>query len=751
MQLARRTGGSAAGSKKSFRGRSLGLSARTPDRLCREPAPESSSRTRILLALTAVLLWPDAVAAYDWRGIGPAAASLFLVLFLASLYAFLALILAPLRRMRREFRARRACQNARFERVVVLGFDGLDPELAARWIRQGKLPHLARLSKTGTFVPLATTHPPLSPVAWATFVCGVNPGKHNVFDVLGRDRHTYRPLASSARVIPPRGRRILSRRGAPLEAKALRKSKPFWHYLGDAGISASVIRVPASFPPEPFAGVLLAGGNVPDLRGTLGTSSLFTSREAAAGRQEGCMVLPLVQASDFWRGELAGPEDPSSKDEAADLILPFRLRLEAVPSGALALRAVMELDSQRIPLRSGKYSEWIPVSFRGHRGFRMEGICRAYLKSLQPDVELYISPVQIDPRRPALTISHPPEYAVELGELHGPFATLGMAEDTAALEQGALGEEAFLSQCYQIHAERERVFFHALEKAPRGLCIGVFDIADRVQHMFWRRLEPPLPQVEPPDVSPIELLYQRLDALVGRVLESAGKEALLLVLSDHGCKGVRRTFNLNAWLHAHGYLQLVSGSTVSEERFRQVDWQRTRAYALGQTSLYLNLAGRERHGIVQPGAGAEALLRELREKLLGVTDPENGQPAIRDVFESWEVYEGPYCENAPDMILGYAPGYGPARESMNGAVMGQVFQETTRAASGGHANDPHDVPGVLFANRVIRADDPSLTDLAPTILRLFGLPVPRHMDGSAWTVRIEPAPPRPPGPAPGPL
>ena len=702
-----------------------------------------------LLVLGGALLWPQPAAALDWSGTAAAAASLYLVLVLAFLYAFFLVIVRPLRRILRVTRQRRALRQARMQRVVIVGFDGMDPELAARWMRQGKLPHLARLAKTGTFRPLASTHPPVSLVAWSTFLTGVNPGKHNIFDAVSRDRHTYRPFPSSARVLGHRRRPFPGNSLGVAEVKALRKSKPFWHYLGEAGIFSAIIRVPATFPPEPHEGVLLAGLGVPDLRGTPGTYSLFTSREAGAVRQDGGELLPLVQEGESWRGELPGPENPLLKNEPVDLTLPFRLRRDPRDPLASARRAIVEIDGRKISLRAGKYSDWIPLRFHGARGALLEGICRMYLKSVQPEAELYVSPVHIDPRRPALPISYPLEYSAGLGNHHHPFATLGRAEDTRALENGAMEQGAFLEQCYQVHAERERMFFDALEQTRRGLCVCVFDIIDRVQHMFWRQLEPS--PAEPPEPSSIEALYQRMDALVGRVLERAGTDALVLFLSVHGCKAFRRSFNLNAWLHQHGYLALVSGSTVSEERFRQVDWQRTRAYGLDSCGLYLNLAGRERYGIVQAGEEADALLAELRQKLTTAADPATGQPAIRSVFDRREVFHGPYVENAPDLLIGYAPGHGPARESVHGAVMGEVFAENTRAWSGDHIMDPRDVPGVLFANRNILGERHRIEDLAPTILQIFGLPVPRYMDGRAWTIRTEPAPPRPPGPLPGPL
>jgi len=706
--------------------------------------PRSSTRRDIfhkalLLALVCLAL-PSTARAYVGPGAGFAVLSSFLTLLLAFFYAFLALLTWPVRQLWRLLRGRRAFQKARVERVIIVGFDGMDPELAARWMRQGKLPHLARMARTGTFRPLATTHPPISPVAWSTFLTGVNPGKHNIYDFLGRDRQTYLPFLSSAQVLGPRRWLRFGRRAIPIgrpEIKALRKSKPFWQYLGEAGIFSSIIRVPVTFPPEPFSGVLLSGMCVPDLRGSQGTFSFFSSREGTGGKQEGGVLLPLVQEGEVWRGELAGPENPFPGEGGPDLTLPLVIRPDAARR-----RVEVEVDGQRITLRQGEYSDWISLRFRAGFGINAQGICRMRLRSVQPDLELYVTPVQIDPRRPALPISHPLAYSVYLGKLHGPFSTLGLAEDTWALNHGALDDPAFLEQCYQIHAEREQVFFDALDKTRRGACICVFDITDRVQHMFWRHMEPghpAAPKGEPPDSGVIETMYQRMDALVGRVLDRAGPHALVMVVSDHGFKSFRRGFNLNAWLHREGYLSLVSGSTVSEQWFRHVDWQRTRAYGMGLNGLYLNLAGRERHGIVQAGEDADALIKELRGKLGGIIDPDTKQVAIREVFDTREVYAGPYRENAPDLLVGYASGYRAAWESVNGSVQGEVFLDNTRPWSGDHCIDPHDVPGVLFANRPILGEEHAIADVAPTILQLFGLPIPRHMDGKPWTVRMEPA------------
>src|SRR3954467_13265719 len=79
------------------------------------------------------------------------------------------------------------------QKMVILGFDGMDPHLLEKWMAEGKLPHIAALAKAGGFSPLQTTHSPESPTAWASFATGVNAGKHNIYDFLVRDTNSYLP------------------------------------------------------------------------------------------------------------------------------------------------------------------------------------------------------------------------------------------------------------------------------------------------------------------------------------------------------------------------------------------------------------------------------------------------------------------------------------------------------------------------------------------------------------------------------
>jgi predicted AlkP superfamily phosphohydrolase/phosphomutase len=694
----------------------------------------SSFFPALLLVVGFVLFFPLRSEAYAGPGAGFAVLSSFWTIFVAFLYSFYALVTWPIRQLFRMFRRRKAYGKAQVKRVVIVGFDGMDPVLANRFMSEGKLPNLARLRDNGTFRSLRTTFPAISPVAWSTFQTGVNPGKHNIYDFLARDLKNYLPYLSSAQISEPKRHLRIGKYSVPLgkpEVKGLRRGTPFWHWLGKAGVFCSVIRVPVTFPPEKFPGVLLSGMCVPDLKGSQGTFCFCTTRASGGEFREGGVRIPIERNGTGFHSYIPGPENPLGT--GSELRSNFKL-LPDMKRG----QARIESDSETFTIKVGQYSEWIPLKFKAGMGFTARGICRFYLKEISPEVEVYVTPVNIDPGRPDLPISHPVTYSIYLAKLFGPYATLGLAEDTWALNEEVLDDQAFLAQCYGNHEDRERMFFDALEKTPQGLCACVFDTTDRVQHMFWRYLDKDhpavrdVPQGQKPRV--IQELYDRMDSLIGRVLQQIDDQTVLLVISDHGFKSFNRCMNLNAWLHQNGYLVLKEGKSESGDWFEDVDWSRTRAYTMGLNGLYMNVKGREREGIVEAGAESEALKEELRGKLDRLVDPASGKVGITGVFDCDAVYAGPYLDNAPDLIVGYGEGFRASWDSVMGKVTTAIFEDNLKAWSGDHCVDPRLVPGVLFSNRKIAIEKPAIVDVAPTVMKLFGLELPSYFDGKPWAV-----------------
>ncbi len=675
----------------------------------------------LIALVVAACLWDPAHGGSQLAYVGPGAGFAFLGSFLSLLAGFfvsaLSLLAWPFRMLWRLALRRQGFRKAHIRKLIFLGLDGLDPHLTERFLAEGKLPNLARLREQGGYRRLRTTFPSLSPVAWSTFATGVNPARHNIFDFLNRNLKTYVPELSAAKVYQPSRIWKIGRYRIPLSAaraELRRKSQPFWKLLGQHQIGSTILRVPITFPPEAFHGRLLSAMSTPDLRGTQGSFSHFSTRLQEAVYENGSRY-PLRRQNGYLTGELEGPENTLLAD-GGPLRVPFRIRMDRA-------EPVLEIGSARYPLRLAEYTPWVQMEFRAGLTPAVHGIARFLLTECGEEVSLYATPVQIDPEKPALPISHPPYYAAYLAKLLGTFSTLGMAEDTWALNEGVIGDQAFLDQAYLLLAEREAMFTAALEKTRRGVVACVFDTSDRVQHMFFRHLHHASP------ANPIEDLYRRMDRLVGIAADHADENTVLFVLSDHGFCAFRRGINLNTWLLRNGYLALSGDGGESGPYFQGVDWSRTRAYTLGLGGLYLNLKGREAQGTVAPGAEAEALKQELITKLSGLRDPDGDAIAIRTVYAASALYRGPYLTEAPDLIVGYNEGYRTSWDAAVGKVAGSVFEDNDKAWSGDHSVDPLLVPGVLFCNRKIDAEDPGIEDMAPTALQLFGVRPPDWMEG----------------------
>lgn len=607
-------------------------------------------------------------------------------------------------------------------RVIVLGFDGMDYGLASALMAEGLMPNFSRLAASGRFGPLATTIPAQSPVAWSTFITGTDPGRHGIYDFVHRDPGSRQPYLSTSRTTPAGRKLRIGRYQFPLSGgtvELLRKGQPFWETLADRGVRTTIVRMPANFPPSGTADRELSGMGTPDLLGTYGSYSLYTSEPFAfRGRTLPGGRLHRVDVRDnVVEATLHGPGNPYLRSGEA-VALPFRVYLD----GTNPVVKIAAGPEERI-LREGEWSDWVPVAFPLLPGQRLHGMCRFYVRQVRPHFEMYVSPVNLDPYEPALPISTPPSFAADLARATGRFYTQGMPEDTKALEDGALEPDEFLAQARLAADEVTRQFDHVLDTYEGGLLFYYVGNLDQVSHMMWRPMDPGHPAYDPvkdPKYrNVVRDLYVRLDGMVGTALERMGGETTLVVMSDHGFASWRRAFHLNSWLRESGYLAIGPGSQDGSGLFDNVNWSRTRAYGLGLNGLYLNLQGREAGGIVAP-ADRDRLLGEISARLLATIDPATGSPAVVKVHRPDEAYAGTgITGDAPDLIVAYASGTRCSNESALGGVPAAVIVDNTAAWSGDHCWDPEAVPGLLLTSRPLRLPAPSLERLADAILAEF--------------------------------
>jgi predicted AlkP superfamily phosphohydrolase/phosphomutase len=623
-------------------------------------------------------------------------------------------------------------------RMVILGIDGMDPKLLTQYMQEGVVPNLSRLASSGGFMPLETSNPPQSPVAWSTFITGTDPGSHGIFDFLHLDRATLTPYMSTTRIQGTSLTLPMGRWRIPLKSprtELLRQGTAFWELLERDGVHTRLFQIPANYPPVETSGDAISGMGTPDLQGTSGTFTLYTNAPNwKAGTVSGGIIESVTLRDGVGRSRITGPPNPlleSSPNAMADL------ELVVDPQNPVALVRVAD---GRLLLQQGEWSDWLAVRFdlMPHVS-SVGGMVRFYLKQVRPHLELYMTPVNIDPRAPAQAIAAPAKYAYDLAEDAGPFYTEEMPEDTKALRAGVLTPHEFLTQTQLVLDERKKLLDAELRRfasqRDRALMFFYFSSIDQRHHMLYRAADPSDP-LRPADTAAdlanaMRDTYRQIDEQVGRVMMAVGEDTAIVVMSDHGFAPFRRQVHLNRWLEQRGYLRLTdSFNRDNYEWLQGIDWSATRAFAIGLNSLYLNVRGREKRGIVSPKQRA-TLAAKLAQELGAWVDEETGQKVVTQVTLREQAYHGPLVDAAPDIIVGYAPGYRASWDTTTGKVPLRLIELNIDEWSGDHCIDARAVPGVLLSNRPLRARSGGLADLTVSVLGYFGVAPGAGMNGKA--------------------
>lgn len=602
------------------------------------------------------------------------------------------------------------------KRLIILGFDGMDPKLASQWMADGSLPNFSKLAANGDFRPLGTSNPPQSPVAWSGFATGHEPGEHGIYDFLRRDPENYQPAFSISRNEPPENVLELFGMSLPLDSGAIinrRLGDPFWSQIEADGGRSTVLRVPVTFPPDPIHR-MFAGMGVPDLLGTQGTYTIFSTHplgDATTGSTRAVRIRP--NRSGHIETALEGPDHPL-KPEHGPLQTP--LLIDPVSEGGEAAR--VELGDSVVDLAPGEWSDWITVEFDYFGPASVSGTVRVLLVSGYPRLELYVSPIQIDPRAPVVPLTSPSDYSEKLADDFGLYHTIGMPEETWSLNEGHISDAAWLDMVKATLQERENMFFQALDANDSDVVTGVFVQTDRVSHMFYRGIDPEHPlhaSTGRAGRQAIHWIYQEADRILGETIARMGPNDRLMVISDHGFAPFRRAVNLNTWLQQNGYLVAQPGTREIGPGFAGVDWSKTRAYALGLNSLYINRAGRESQGIVNE-AEAQTLKAEISAALATFQDEESGLVVVKEVFDGDDIYPENGNGDAPDLVIGYAPGFRASWQTTLGASPGTLIDPNDRKWSGDHCMAPDAVPGVLFTSFAADESLQSIADVADYVL-----------------------------------
>jgi predicted AlkP superfamily phosphohydrolase/phosphomutase len=651
------------------------------------------------------------------------------------------------------------------KKLVILGFDGMDPHLLQKWMSEGKLPNISKLAAQGGFYPLQTTHSPESPTAWASFATGVNAGKHNIYDFLVRDTTSYLPDLGMVTRTPPNFLFNYFPISKP-KVTSTRGGTSFWVTAGKQGVRSDILTVPVTFPPEDVEnGELLSGLPLPDIRGTMGTFSYYAtdlSRYEEGNTEMGGILKRLVFEGDTASTELDGPPSPivrqkidairrrgpslSESDRAQlaelqavqDVRVPFTIQWNRTGKTATA-----SIEDRTIALEQGKWTPWIDLTFRVNAIVRVHGMVQMLLMNAGSELQLYVSPVNFKPDQPPVPISAPASFSGDLYKAIGTYRTLGWAEATWALNENRMDEKTFMDDLMVAFDDRAKVILNRVDQKDWDLLVGVIESTDRVQHMMWRLIDPQHPLYDAALAAQfgdsIERVYRRADEFVGEVVKRVGPGVPVMIVSDHGFHSWRKAVNLDTWLVQNGYMTL-KGQQPGDKKladlfgggtfWENVDWSRTRAYAMGIGQIYFNLRGRESQGIVSPGAESTALADELSRKLLTMTDPDDGTPIVRAVYKRDDIYNGPYVGNASELQVGMNEGYRVSwQTTLGGSPPGIVYKNDRKWSADHGGYDFAITSGIFVTSQPITTKDPRIIDIAPTVLRYFGLSIPTDIDG----------------------
>jgi predicted AlkP superfamily phosphohydrolase/phosphomutase len=558
--------------------------------------------------------------------------------------------------------------------TLIIGLDAFDPGIFERLLEAGKLPNLGKFVHAGGYAQFAVVNPPQSEISWTSIATGLNPGGHGMFDFVHRDPISYDLNVS----LLPTKKSILGTSFAfPHNAPTI------FDQAAKEGFPATALWWPATFPAHldsPLQNI--PGLGTPDIKGRLGVGIAYSLDPVSKGKSLKTPVETLRRISKGrYSGYLRGPAQQIGK-QLQEATLEFRL--DVIDDQAASL----SIGKQTMTLVKGKWSPIFEIVFKIGFLASLHAITRVVMNNVNPEPCLYFLPLQIHPLHSPWPYATPPGFVQRTWNSCGTFLSLGWPQDTTALEEKWITNDQFLQLCDSIFNIRRNIFLYHLKNLNEGLFANVFDSLDRVQHMFLR---------DRPDV--IESWYQKYDELVGlagQLTENKGwRDIRIIVVSDHGFTRFDHKVHLNQWLIESGYLVTEPGQEARS--LHSVDWSRTRAYAAGLNSLYLNLQGRESQGCVLPGV-RESLSEEIRLALFALKGPD-GQQALQQVCLQKEAFEGPLTEYGPDLLVGYAPGYRASSQTGLGSWESTLFESNTDHWGADHCIAPEAVPGVLFCNQ----------------------------------------------------
>ncbi len=455
---------------------------------------------------------------------------------------------------------------------------------------------------------------------------------------------------------------------------------------------------------------------------------------------------------------------PGKKDCDEEVVYGISKPLSVVSVGDGKYDITLGESTQTLAV--GEWSDYYELTFEMSPMIKAKGTTRLKLESFEPGFRLFVNTLDIAAEAQPFwqPITSPMSFGADLAKT-GAFETYGWACMTMPFKDGQISPETLLEDIEFTFKWRERLFFDQIKRKDWRLFMGVFSATDRVQHMFYQFYDDQHPLYDAAAANrkttffgeevalkdAIPAIFKQVDRVVGRVLdEELQKDDVLLMCADHGFQTFRNQVHTNNILIQAGLMKLKDGLTdpaAGSNIGDYVDWNQTKAYSMGLGGVYVNLRGREPYGIVAP-EDKSAVIGEIQTALLGFLDPATGQPVMSQAYVTSEVHSGPYLEDEPDVMTGFAPTYrnswatagGKASlvKEGDGVALGPIVVDNLSPWSGGHPSVAAEhVQGLFFSSRPVNLPPggPNLLHIAPTVLSLLGVPIPEEMDLAPLTFK----------------